>query len=112
LKPYQVELIRYVWANADEGVISRYAHLHLHTLADEKLHKSRASVIFFLRDMTNEGFLVDKEKPGQGGYHSVWTPSPDFPCEEAYMKEMAMRLVKVAGDILNVTFVPRQNPVA
>ena len=112
MKPYQVELIRHVWANADEGVISRTAHEYLHTLADETLHKSRASVIFFLRDMTNEGFLVDKEKPGQGGYHSVWTPSPDFPCEEAYMREMAMRMVKSAEAILNVTFMVKQARVA
>ena len=104
--------MRYVWENADEGVISRTAHEHLHTLIDETLHKSRASVIFFLNDMTEDGFLVDTEQLGKGGAHSVWTPSPDFPCEDAYMREMAMRLVKVAGDILNVTFVPKQKPVA
>ncbi len=112
MKPYQAAVMRFVWANADEGVISRYAHLHLHTLADEDQHKSRASVIFFLKDMTEDGFLVDKEKTGKGGAHSVWTPSPDFPCEEAYMREMAMRLVKVAGDILNVEFTVKQKPVA
>ena len=104
--------MRYVWDNADEGVISRTAHLHLHTLTDETLHKSRASVIFFLKDMTDDGFLVDKEKTGKGGKHSVWSPSPDFPCEEAYMREMAMRMVKAAGDILNVIFIPKQTPVA
>ena len=112
MKPYQAEVMRYVWANADEGVISRTAHLHLHTLTDETLHKSRASVIFFLKDMTEDGFLVDKEKTGKGGKHSVWFPSPDVPCEEAYMREMAIRLKDVAGEILNVTFEPKQNPVA
>ena len=104
--------MRYVWDNADEGVISKDAWQHLHTLADEKLHMSRASVIFFLKDMTKDGFLVDNEKTGKGGKHSVWFPSPDFPCEEAYMREMAIRLKDVAGEILNVTFVPKQDPVA
>ena len=104
--------MRYVWDNADEGVISRTAHLHLHTLTDETLHKSRASVIFFLKDMTADGFLVDKEKTGKGGKHSVWFPSPAFPCEVSYIQEMAMRMVKAAEGILNVTFMVKQTPVA
>ena len=104
--------MRYVWDNADEGVISKDAWQHLHTLADEKLHMSRASVIFFLKDMTKNGFLVDNEKTGKGGKHSVWSPSPDFPCEVSYMQEKAMQMVKAAEVILNVTFVPKQDPVA
>lgn len=96
----------------EKGVISRTAHEHLHTLADEDLHKSRASVIFFLKDMTKDGFLVDNKKTGKGGAHSVWSPSPDFPCEEAYMREMAMMMVKSAEAILNVTFMVKQTPVA
>ena len=103
--------MRYVWENADEGVKSVAAHQHLATLIDETLHKSRASVIFFLDDMTEDGILVKDEKTGKGGAHGVWKPSPDFPCEEAYMREMAMRLVKVAEAILNVTFTPKQTPV-
>ena len=103
--------MRYVWDNADEGVISRTAHLHLHTLTDETLHKSRASVIEFLKDMAKRGFLVEKGKLGQGG-GLRWTPSPDVPCEEAYMRTMAIKMKDIAGNILNVTFVPKQTPVA
>jgi len=104
--------MRFVWTNADEGVKSYDAWQHLISLADEKVHRSRASVIFFLQAMTRDGFLVDNERPGQGGYHSVWTPSPDVPCEESYMKEMAFRLRDIAGEILNVTFEIKQKPVA
>ena len=112
MKPYQVELMRYVWANADEGVISNDAWQHLLSLEDENVHRSRASVIFFLQAMTREGVLVDEEKPGQGGYHSVWTPNPDVPCEESYMREMAMKLKDIAGEILNIEFIVKQKPVA
>jgi len=104
--------MRFVWANADEGVKSYDAWQHLISLVDDSIHRSRASVIFFLQAMTRDGFLVDNERPGQGGYHSVWTPSPDVPCEESYMQTMAMQMVKVAGEILNVTFEIKQTPVA
>jgi hypothetical protein len=103
--------MKYVWDNADEGVISNDAWMHLKTLVDETLHKSRASVIFFLDAMTEDGFLVKSSKTGKGGHHGVWKPSPDFPCEEAYMREMAMRMVKSAEAILNVTFMVKQSPV-
>jgi len=112
LKPYQVEVMRYVWDNAEEGVISNDAWQHLIGLADESVHRSRASVIFFLDDMKDEGFLVKYDKTGKGGKRGVWKPSPDAPCEKAFINEMAMRLVKAAGEILNVTFVTKQDPVA
>jgi hypothetical protein len=104
--------MRYVWANADEGVISNDAWQHLHTLIDKNLHKSRASVIFFLDDMTKDGFLVKTGKTGKGGSRGVWKPNPNVPCEEAFMKEWAMRLKDIAGNILNVTFEVKQKPVA
>lgn len=112
LKPYQVEIMRQVWDNADEGVISNDAHQHLISLSDKKVHRSRASVIFFLQAMTKEGFLVEEKKLGKGGTHGVWRPSPDFPCEVSYMQERAMRMVKAAEGILNVEFEVRQKPVA
>ena len=102
--------MRYLW-QYNEGVKSLAAYEHLKTFVDNTLHKSRASVIFFLDDMTVDGFLVKDHKTGKGGSHGIWKPSPNFPCEEAYINEMAMKMVKAAGNILNVTFVPKQNPV-
>ena len=104
--------MRYVWDNADEGVKSYDAWQHLKSLADETVHRSRASVIFFLQAMTKDGFLIDNKNTGKGGEHSVWSPSPAFPCEVSYIQEMAMRMVKAAEGILNVTFEPKQTPVA
>ena len=112
MKPYQAEVMKYVWDNAEEGVISHDAWMHLKTLVDETLHKSRASVIFFLDEMTEDGFLVKSSKTGKGGHHGVWKPSPDVPGEESYMREMAMKLKDIAGEILNVEFVVKQKPVA
>ena len=73
---------------------------------------SRASVIFFLNDMVDDGILRYVSKTGKGGHHRVYYPHQNIPCEESYKQEMAMRLVKVAGDLVNVTFVMKQNPVA
>jgi len=88
--------MQYIWANG-EGVTSHDAHIHLITRVDESIHRSRTSVIFFLDDMVEDGFLVKGLTIGKGGTHGIWKPSPDFPCEEAYIREMAMRMVKAAG---------------
>ena len=100
LKPYQVEVMRYVW-NHPEGIISVEAFEYLQGLSDKKLHRSRASVIYFLDDMTQEGVLVKEWDIGKGGDFGTWRPSHDVPCEETYMIKMAMRMVKVAKEIIN-----------
>ena len=62
--------------------------------------------------------MVDNEvfrytdKTGKGGHHRVYYPHKDVPCEESFKQKMAMHLVKVAGELLNVTFVVKQNPVS
>ena len=44
-------------------------------LVDKPEKKSRASVIFFLNDMVDEGILDYEEKSGKGGYHRVYYPT-------------------------------------
>jgi len=39
-------------------------------MKDHPDSKSRASLIFFLNDMVEEGVLEYEEKTGKGGYHT------------------------------------------
>ena len=61
---------------------------------------SRASVIFFLDDMVEEGFLGYTDKTGKGGHHRVYHPKIGIENEKAFKKEMAQRiLAKVASEL-------------
>ena len=37
--------------------------------------KSRASVIFFLNDLVEDGILTYEERTGKGGHHRVYFPN-------------------------------------
>lgn len=79
-KPYQVSLLEYLWElNRDErvGINSSQAHTYLQQMEDDEMRKSRASVIFFLNDMVDEGVLSYEERTGKGGHHRVYYPKMD-----------------------------------
>jgi hypothetical protein len=78
-KPYQAALLERIWAlNEGEGFTSGEAYNHLSDsgvkMKGTGRAPSRASVIFFLNDMVEEGVLGYYEKPGKGGYHRVYNP--------------------------------------
>ncbi len=73
-KPYQVMLLEHIWelnGNEKVGVNSSRAHKYLLTTSEKK---SRASVIFFLNDLVDEGILDYEERTGKGGHHRVYYP--------------------------------------
>ena len=73
-KPYQAALLEHIWKlnnPSRTGITSSQAHEVLQNHPDRK---SRASVIFFLNDMVEEGILDYEEEPGKGGYHRVYYP--------------------------------------
>ena len=73
-KPYQVMLLEHIWElneNEKVGVNSSRAHKYLLTTSEKK---SRASVIFFLNDLVDEGILDYEERTGKGGHHRVYYP--------------------------------------
>ena len=74
-KLYQALLLEWIWEqNEDQrkGVNSNQAHLYLKTTSESK---SRASVIFFLNDVVEEGILTYEERTGKGGHHRVYYPN-------------------------------------
>lgn len=70
LKPYQVEIMRHLW-DTQTPTDSRTAHNHLLSTEVEGA-RSRASVINFLNDMVEEGFLDYEEKTTKGGIKRVY----------------------------------------
>jgi len=73
-KPYQSALLEHIWEINGEGKVginSGQAYRYLQTLPDRK---SRASVIFSMNDMVDDGILEYEEKSGKGGYHRVYYP--------------------------------------
>jgi len=76
-KPYQAALLEHIWElnnPSRTGITSGPAYEFLKEHPD---NKSRASVIFFLNDMVEEGVLEYEERTGKGGYHRVYYPKMD-----------------------------------
>ena len=74
-KPYQAMMLEHIWElNKDErvGVTSGTAYKHIQDTPEKK---SRASVIFSLNDMVDDGILDYEEESGKGGYHRVYYPA-------------------------------------
>lgn len=56
-----------------ETMTSGTMHIHVNTiLAETKQSISRASIIFFLNDLVDDGILTYESKTGKGGYHRVY----------------------------------------
>ena len=78
MKPYQAALMEHIWEineNERTGIVSREAHQYLHDTGDDELKMSRASAIFFLDDMVEEGVLEYETETGKGGHHRVYYPA-------------------------------------
>ena len=75
-KPYEEALLKHIWeSNIEEtGITSGQAHQFLQQTGNNKLTKSRASVIIFLNQMVEEGLLSYEEKSGKGGHHKIYYP--------------------------------------
>ena len=95
MRDYQEICLRFVWEKGEEGVTSGTAWLHTNKVLMEKEKSiSRASVIFFLNDMVDEGFLTFREETGKGGYHRIWIPAPDVKCERDFKETLARRILE------------------
>lgn len=90
MRDYQAMAMRFLWERGEEGSNSRDACVHVNKiLQDRGESKSRASIIFFLNDMVDDGFVKYRERSGKGGYHRVYIPIYD----EAGFKELIARRV-------------------
>jgi hypothetical protein len=76
-KPYQAVLLEYLWELNEKERVGQNSGQAYKFLQDKPEKKSRASVIFFLNDMVEEGVLEYEEKTGKGGHHRVYYPKMD-----------------------------------
>ncbi len=91
LKEYEEVGLRYVWSIGEEGVASGKAW----AITNERLGSdktiSRASVIFFLNRMVDQGVLDYRTGTGKGGHHRIYFP---VLYERAYKKHLLKTIVE------------------
>ncbi len=91
LKKYEEVALKYVWSMGEEGVGSGKTW----AITNERLGPgntvSRASVIFFLNRMVDQGVLSYRTATGKGGHHRVYYPVMN---EEAYKKHILKTIVE------------------
>jgi predicted transcriptional regulator len=73
MRDYQELALRYLWDEKRDGATSKMVWDHVNdNLGGRTI--SRASVIFFLDRIVEEGVLGYRDESGKGGYHRVYTP--------------------------------------
>jgi len=83
LRTYQIEAMKHVWKNAEEGVTSRQVYINVNGALDSGKKISRASIINFLNSMCNEDILNYTEETCKGGTRRKYTPALD---EEGFQR--------------------------
>jgi len=101
LREYEEIALRYIWDVGDEGAGSGKAWMYVNEQLKGGKSISRASVIFFLNRMVDEGVLGFRDATGKGGHHRIYVPNLD---EKGYKKYVVETLLKsVAKDFPEAT---------
>jgi predicted transcriptional regulator len=91
LKEYEEIGLRYVWSMGEEGVSSGKTWEAVKERLGPDKSISRASVIFFLNRMVDQGVLDYTSATGKGGHHRVYFPVMD---ERGYKKFLLKTMVE------------------
>ncbi len=91
LKEYEEVALKYIWSVGDEGVGSRKTWEVTNERLGTDKSISRASVIFFLNRMVDQGVLGYTTETGKGGHHRVYSPILD---EREYKKYLVKTIVE------------------
>ncbi len=91
LKEYEEVGLRYVWSMGEAGVGSGKTWLAVNEALGPDKGISRASVIFFLNRMVDQGVLDYRSATGKGGHHRVYFPVLD---ERGYKKFLLKTVVE------------------
>ncbi len=101
LKEYEELALRYVWETGDEGAGSGLTWRAVNERLEEGKTISRASIIFFLNRMLDQGVLSWRDATGKGGHHKIYVTKLD---ESGYKKYIVRTLFEsVAKDFPEVT---------
>ena len=101
LREYEELALRYIWEKGEEGATSAPTWRAVNERLGEGKTISRASIIFFLNRMVDQGVLSWRDATGKGGHHRIYIPKLD---ERGYKKYVVTTLVEsVARDFPTVT---------
>jgi len=89
LREYEEIALRYIWEIGDEGAGSGNVWRYANDSLGEGKSISRASIIFFLNRMVDEGVLGFRDATGKGGHHRIYIPKLD---EKGYKKYVVKTL--------------------
>jgi predicted transcriptional regulator len=91
LKPYQIEALKYLWANPENGHSSKnvFDAVNEAMLGHETI--SRASIINSLNDLVDDGVLEYTEITGKGGHRRIYKPAFD---ETGFKQYIAKTMLK------------------
>ncbi len=101
LREYEELALRYVWETGDEGAGSGLTWRAVNERLEEGKTISRASIIFFLNRMLDQGVLSWRDATGKGGHHKIYVTKLD---ESGYKKYIVRTLFEsVAKDFPEAT---------
>ena len=96
LREYEEIALRYIWSLDEEGAGSGKTWIHVNEQLKDGKSISRASVIFYLNRMVDEGVLGFRDATGKGGHHRIYITKLD---ESGYKKYIVKTLLdSVARD--------------
>ncbi len=91
LKEYEEISLRYIWNQGEKGAGSGKTWKAVNEALGQDKSISRASVIFFLNRMVDQGVLDYRSATGRGGHHRVYYPIMD---ERGYKKHLLKTVVE------------------
>ena len=91
LKKYEEVGLKYVWSQGEKGAGSGKTWKAVSEALGPDKSISRASVIFFLNRMADQGVLDFRTATGKGGHHRVYYPIMD---ERGYKKHLLKTVVE------------------
>ena len=91
LKEYEEIGLRYIWNQGDNGASTGKTWKAVNAALGSDKSISRASVIFFLERMANQGVLDYRSATGKGGRRRIYYPIMD---ERGYKKHLLKTVVE------------------
>jgi predicted transcriptional regulator len=101
LREYEELALRYIWSVGEEGAGSGNTWNAVNERLGEDNRISRASIIFFLNRMVDQGVLNFRDATGKGGHHRIYYPKLDERGYKMYIVETLYE--SVARDFPDVT---------
>ena len=91
---YKTAIIKYLLNNTEKGQGSGKVW---QALQDQGVTVSRASVIFFLNFMVDDGLCIFTDATGKGGHHRLYSLAHDW---EGVKRHLKIRIIEGLGEAL------------